>query len=458
MRRYTTLAYANADDMVFGRALYPVKCGFDLEIGANYVVPELKYAPRPGKEESLPTILDEYRRITRDALERAVGIGLPAVVLELEHVFQLTFNPEWGSEVTRMTKDMLGEYHSKYGLRSALRATIADIRKAEEGMRSSDRLQRIVDSFEACAAAGADILSIESIGGKEVFNYCVTRQDVAGAIFSVGVLGSLDMEFLWQKISSVAERHHIIAGGDTDCAHSNTAMFLAGGLLSNEMPHTFAALVRALGAARSLVAFENGAVGPAKDCGYENVILKAITGCPMSMEGKTSACAHSDLMGNLVMATCDLWSNEAVQYGDMFGGTTPQVFMEMLGYDVAQMNTALQLGSEKILRDIFVQSDKYRDPQALVLAPEEAFSIGEAIVSGTDYYDRSVRAVMKAGEIISQANEKRLLPLTRLENDVLQRMMGVVSTLPKSSEKFVEWGIQEYSKVVPEFRKENYGL
>jgi hypothetical protein len=28
---------------------------------------------------------------------------------------------------------------------------------------------------------------------------------------------------------------------------------------------------------------------PGKDCGYENPILKAITGFPMAMEGKTSA-------------------------------------------------------------------------------------------------------------------------------------------------------------------------
>jgi methanol--5-hydroxybenzimidazolylcobamide Co-methyltransferase len=235
-------------------------------------------------------------------------------------------------------------------------------------------------------------------------------------------------------------------------------MFLAGGLLSNEMPHTFAALVRALGAVRSLVAFENGAVGPAKDCGYENVILKAITGCPMSMEGKTSACAHSDLMGNLVMASCDLWSNEAVQYGEMFGGTTPQVFMEMLGYDVAQMNTALQMGHEKILRDIFVQSDKYRDPQALILSPEEAYQIGGAIVSETDFYPRSVKAVRKAAEIIGDAGEKKLLPLTRLENDVIQRLMTTVDALPVDSETFLKWGIQEFSRLVPEFRAENYGL
>jgi methanol--5-hydroxybenzimidazolylcobamide Co-methyltransferase len=47
-----------------------------------------------------------------------------------------------------------------------------------------------------------------------------------------------------------------------------------------------------------------------------------MTGVPVSTEGKTSACAHSDLAGNLIAAVCDLWSNEAVEYHDMFGATT----------------------------------------------------------------------------------------------------------------------------------------
>ncbi|MEM2183609.1 MAG: methyltransferase MtaB domain-containing protein [Candidatus Bathyarchaeia archaeon] len=48
-------------------------------------------------------------------------------------------------------------------------------------------------------AEGADILSIESIGGKEVFNYSIIRQDIEGILFSVGILRSLNMEFLWAK-------------------------------------------------------------------------------------------------------------------------------------------------------------------------------------------------------------------------------------------------------------------
>ncbi|MGQ9524068.1 MAG: methyltransferase MtaB domain-containing protein, partial [Armatimonadota bacterium] len=84
MPKFRTMAYKSPEDMVFGRALRSVSCGFDLTIGAGWVIPELKYAPRPGSESSLDSMLDEYRRITQDALSRAVAIGLPSIVLELE--------------------------------------------------------------------------------------------------------------------------------------------------------------------------------------------------------------------------------------------------------------------------------------------------------------------------------------------------------------------------------------
>ncbi len=118
------------------------------------------------------------------------------------------------------------------------------------------------------------------------------------------------MEFLWNKIVGICEEKGVVPGDDTDCAHSNTAMRLA---FTDYIPQTFAALVRAVGAARSLVSFEQGATGPHKDCGYEGPILKAITGMPISMEGKGCACAHASYIGNVASAVCDLWSNESVQ-------------------------------------------------------------------------------------------------------------------------------------------------
>ncbi|HML47272.1 MAG TPA: methyltransferase MtaB domain-containing protein, partial [Clostridia bacterium] len=69
---------------------------------------------------------------------------------------------------------------------------------------------------------------------------------------------------------------------------------------------------RVISAVRSLVAVECGAKGPHKDCGYEGAYLKAISGIPISMEGKTAACAHLSPVGNVAICLADLWSNESV--------------------------------------------------------------------------------------------------------------------------------------------------
>ncbi len=74
------------------------------------------------------------------------------------------------------------------------------------------------------------------------------------------------MSFLWKDIVNIARRNNCIAGGDTACTIANTAMKLAGGVKSMSLPHTLAAIVRAMSAARSLVAYEQGATGPGKDC------------------------------------------------------------------------------------------------------------------------------------------------------------------------------------------------
>ncbi|WP_309250830.1 methyltransferase MtaB domain-containing protein, partial [Methanosphaera stadtmanae] len=100
--------------------------------------------------------------------------------------------------------------------------------------------------------------------------------------------------------------NNVVPGGDTDCAQANTAMFLAGGLTSKNVSHTIAAVARAIAGARSLVAVECGAQGPTKDCGYENPIVKAIASVPICAEFKNETCAHSDLMGKLTAAVCDV--------------------------------------------------------------------------------------------------------------------------------------------------------
>jgi len=85
-----------------------------------------------------------------------------------------------------------------------------------------------------------------------------------------------------------------------------------------------AALVRAVAAVRTLVSYECGATGPGKDCAYENVFVKAVTGYPIPILGKPSACAYTSLVGNITMVVCNLRSNESVENVKLFGAQPPR--------------------------------------------------------------------------------------------------------------------------------------
>jgi len=116
VKKYTSMAYANADELIFGQSKFPVKAGLGLEIGAGYTTPEVNYAPRPGAGASKEKLIKEYERITTDIMARMVQIGAPSVVLETEHVQQMSNNPEWGGAVAHAQKTIMEEYHDEYGI------------------------------------------------------------------------------------------------------------------------------------------------------------------------------------------------------------------------------------------------------------------------------------------------------------------------------------------------------
>ncbi len=457
MAKYTSMAYGSWEEMIFGTAKFPVSIGLGpVELGKKYVHPQIVPHPRPGSEASKEKILKEYQRMTEDSLSHCVALGFPSIVIEWEHIYQMTSQPEWAAAIFSQTKGQMQEYYDKYGLKSALISTVADLRKPDMvNMRKSQELDWMLASFESTAANGADVLSIETMGGKEVFDYAIQRNDLKGIIFGIGVLSSIDMAWLWPQIVATAKKNNITPGGDTDCARGNTAMFMAGGFTATDVPHTVAALARACSAARSLVAYESGATGPSKDCAYEDPIVKAITGIPITMEGVASACAHAELQSNLVAAVVDLWSNEAVEYHDMFGGSSVEVFTEILGYNVAQMNAAIELGYAKELQAINIASDKYRDVHGFMLSPDNAFEIGKAIVANADsYYLRSKAAVLKTADLI-EGDSKMLL--SDFEKDALADARKQVEALPDNEGDFVDMCLSEYKKV-PGFDPTSYGF
>jgi methanol--5-hydroxybenzimidazolylcobamide Co-methyltransferase len=174
-----------------------------------------------------------------------------------------------------------------------------------------------------------------------------------------------------------------------------------------------------MSAARSLVAFEHGAQGPSKDCAYEGPVLKAITGCPISMEGKSAACAHFSPVGNIASAMCDLWSNESVQNIRLLSGNAPEAFAELLAYDCRLMNVATQHGQQNVLRDWLTESDEHLSPQAVLLSPVSTLRIARAIVSVAEDYGRTVAAGREAVALLEEAQASAELEDLPAQEDVL---------------------------------------
>ena len=392
----------------------------------DFTLPTMSITPNTWND-----VQAQFLQMTKGVLVRAVQLECPALGLEIEHLYELTTNPEWGAQITRQAKSIMEEAYKKNGLRSSLRVTVADVREADRPprMRTGTGFSKIMESMEKCAASGADILSIESTGGKELFDKAIMKGDVQAIIYSLGVLACSDMRYLWSHITNVATKHKTVPGGDSACAFANTSMQLAN---QNYIPKVLAAFVRAISSVRTLCAFEEGAVGPGKDCGYENPVMKIIAGAPIAMEGKSAACAHSSPLGNIASAVCDFWTNESVQNVRLLGGQAPDVCAEMLIYDCRLMNTAQEMHQAKTLRKLLVESDRRTDPQALFLDPDICFAMAQAIVSESDDYQRILKAASFACRTMREAMHNKIIRTSAIEAKWLDRMEKNISSMPEN--------------------------
>ncbi|MBQ8644454.1 MAG: methanol--corrinoid methyltransferase [Candidatus Methanomethylophilaceae archaeon] len=457
------MAYKDADELVFGHAQQPVSYGFGIKIGAGYVIPEINYAPRPGAEKDSEKLRKEYvDYISKDILNRAVTAGFPNVQLETEWVSQMN-QEKLSAPVVEGQKAICEKYHEEYGVNCAVRHTIPDQREADEGLKPGmggrSYPEKLFECAEIACENGADNLSCETVGGKEFADYAVTNGDITAFLFGVGYLGSLDMTYVWQEFADIAKKNKAVAGGDTNCSGANVSMFMAGGFLDNDVQKTFSAVTRCISAARTLAAWESGAVGPDKDCGYEGIICKAIAGKPTAQEGKNCQCAHCDLQGNLIAQACDLWSNESVEYHPEFGGTSVQCWLGSIGYEAALMNTAIQLGQEKTLRDLYMYADRTRGPEGYVLAYDNAYKVGQAIAeNGNDLYLRAKAAGLTGAKIIMNGYETKELALTNKQLDTLKSIIKTLEGLTDETDKIVEFCGKEYKDSVPNYNPKNYDL
>ena len=431
------LAISKEEDLLFGTAPRPVTCGSGVEIGAGKVIPEINFTLPPMiiEDNTWGEVKTQYREMLNGVCRRAVELHTPELVVEFEHLPPMTMKPDWGAELTAIMKEILSEYKAKEGLSSALRVTPVDIREGSRParMRSGESLDHLMHSFELCSKAGADLLSIESIGGKDLHDQALIQADLAGIIFSLAVLGVRDMRFLWSGIVEIADRNGIIAAGDTACAFANTAMVLAE---KGMLPRLLAALVRVGSIVRSLEAYNQGALGPSKDCAYEGPFIKALTGVPISMEGRTSACAHLSSVGNIASVACDLWSNESIQNVYLLSGDAPVVSMEQLVYDCRLMNAAAEQGNDAIRRmqSWCVDSDACYDSQAWVLRPDVVITIVKEIANLDNPIEATIKGMQVTLELLQEAVKLERLQVPAAELRWYELFANQLLTIPIDAE------------------------
>jgi methanol--5-hydroxybenzimidazolylcobamide Co-methyltransferase len=456
--KYSTLAIQSLDDLLYGVSPHPLACGLGLTIGAGQVFPEVNFTLPAMNIESgtWAEVVAHYDEMAGQILRRAVSLGVPGIVLEFELLPPMTERPEWGAEITAVLKRHLAACHEKHHLPCALRVTPTDIRDQQKPpkMRTGEPWQRLKRSFELCAQAGADILSIESIGGKEVHDQALMYGDFSGIVFALGVLAPRDMSWLWGEIGAICDRHPgVISGGDSACGFANTAMQLAH---QKMLPEVLAAVVRAMSAVRSLAAFEQGAVGPSKDCAYEGPVIKAITGYPISMEGKSASCAHFSPLGNIAAAMCDLWSNESVQNVRLLSGNAPEAYTELLAYDCRLMNTAATThGGALQMRNWMTASDEWLSPQAAVLSPQATIRIAAAIVAADTPYHRVIAAGRAAVDLLNEGVARQQLQISRKEQQWLTRIDDALGAFPNDEKILMRDLESQYGHL---YNKASYGL
>lgn len=439
--KFTELTIANPDDLIFGIAPKPVLTKRGLLIGGGLVYPELNFTLPPVEvsKSNLAEVRTHYSDIVTGALTRAVELNSEGLILEFETVVEMTLNPDIGVELVKVMNDICENFYAQQGLKSEIRLTPNDLRDFDRPprQRSSKYMEPMMELFERGALAGGDLLSIESTGGKELSDDALMMCDIRQFIFTQAVLGVRDMQMLWAKIVALANKLDKIPGGDTACAFGNTAMVLAE---KKFIPKVFAAIARVATVTRSLVAYEQGAKGPNKDCGYEGPYLKAIAGIPISMEGKNAACAHFSPVGNITAACADLWSNESVQNIKLLAGMAPTVSYEQLEYETRLMNAATKQGkvSARVLKSLYVDSDIFHDPQAFVLAPDNVIEIAKEIVSGRNYLESTVKGCKKAISMIQTAMDEGRLKNDEKESVWIDKIRQDLESIPSDEGQFIE--------------------
>lgn len=99
MTAFNQLAIAHAADLRFGVSPKPLTTRRGLTLGGGLVHPELNFTLPTilVNAETMPEVRQHYQQIIAGALQRAVELEAPGLVIEFETLPPMTENPAWGN-------------------------------------------------------------------------------------------------------------------------------------------------------------------------------------------------------------------------------------------------------------------------------------------------------------------------------------------------------------------------
>ena len=102
---YRTLDVAGPQELVFGRASRPVRCGLDLVIGGGVVFPEVNFTlpPIEVNAQNWPEIVAQYHEMADNILKRAVALAVPGI----EGLYALGEGAGWSGGIVTSAADGL---------------------------------------------------------------------------------------------------------------------------------------------------------------------------------------------------------------------------------------------------------------------------------------------------------------------------------------------------------------
>ena len=101
------------------------------------------------------------------------------------------------------------------------------------------------------------------------------------------------------------------------------------------------------------------------------------------------------------------------------------------------MNRSITRGSQEELISLFCESDRYLDPQALILDPKNIIAVSKEIVDSGSYIEAAVRAGLKALDIIQEGIDTQQLLLEDREIIWIDMIREELTKIPYDESDFI---------------------